>query len=165
MIFGLQKIRFPRQDFELTDRQTEDKLPWRTPLSRRKNVVRGGARAQFPHSNKLSASGAGKMEYFITFPASALVWKALLGAFSEHFWAHSPPPGAHSGPRPGGYPPFGLVFGLNCQQSSARKAPPVGRGDARLWKSKVVLGELWSSATRRFFRTPELAVLARQWAK
>ena len=42
----------------------------------------------------MRAAGAEKMEYFITFPASALVWKALLGAPSVHFGSVSLPEGA-----------------------------------------------------------------------
>ena len=40
---------------------------------------------------QMRAAGAEKMEYFITFPASALVWKALLGAPSVHFGRGSSP--------------------------------------------------------------------------
>ena len=49
------------------------------------------------------------MEYFITFPASAVVWKALLGASSGHFGAHWPPRGASG---LGGVPPFRPLFGI-----------------------------------------------------
>ena len=65
-----------------------------TPPPRRKISARGRTLAP-PHSNKLPAvPGAEKMEYFITFPASALVWKALLGAPSVHFGSDFLPQGA-----------------------------------------------------------------------
>ena len=71
----------------------ENRSPWRTACAA-------------PHSNKFSVSCAEKMEYFITFPASALVWKALLGAPSERFWGRFPTLGALSGPSQGVPPPL-----------------------------------------------------------
>ena len=58
----------------------------------------------------MRAAGAEKMEYFITFPASALVWKALLGASSGHFWAHFLPLGASLLAPGQGVPPFWAGF-------------------------------------------------------
>ena len=80
------------------------------PLPRRKISARGRTLAP-PHSNKLSVvPGAEKMEYFITFPASALVWKALLGASSGHFWGHYLPREAlPEAPGQGGAPLSGRV--------------------------------------------------------
>ena len=94
-----------------TDRQRTSG-PGGTPPPRRKISARGWTLAP-PHSNNLSApSGAEKMEYFITFPASALVWKAFLGTSSGHFWRHLPPRGPFPWAPARGYPPFGPVFGI-----------------------------------------------------
>ena len=94
-----------------THRQTDTQRtshPGGTPPPRRKISARGRPLAP-PHSNNLFAlPGAEKMEYFITFPASALVWKALLGASSGHFLGSFPAPKAPPcGPRPGGTPLLG----------------------------------------------------------
>ena len=185
----------------------------------------------------MRAAGAEKMEYFITFPASALVWKALLGASStvrapsstvpvpgnysvtedkpgqrappprrkfsargrtlapptptnsllcqarkkwstsslfqpphwsgRRFWArHRCTLGANSrlggpspGPQPGGEPPFGLVFGINWQQSSHKLEPPLGRACLCVWQNEDVLEKLCASATRGFFSGAKVAVL------
>ena len=59
---------------------------------------------------QMRAAGAEKMEYFITFPASALVWKALLGAPSVHLRSDFSPQGAFPWPPARGVPPFWTDF-------------------------------------------------------
>ena len=163
MIFGLQKHGFSRQDFEQTDTgqvslenpplTQEKRSPWRSacaaPPLQQTLCVR--------HGKKWSTSSLFQPPHW----SGRRFWGRPRGTFGLISRSEGPP----SGLWPGGYPPFGLVFGINKQQSSARKAPPFGRGDARVRRNKVVLGQHWSSATRRFFRRAKRAVLARPWAK
>ena len=164
-----RKSGFKKSDFcGLASSRTDGQRtngPGTPPPPRRKFSARGRTLAP-PHSNKLSAvPGAEKMEYFITFPASALVWKALLGASSGHFRAHFPPRGPSLWPPARGVPPFGPVFGLNCKQGSHKLESPLGRACVSVWRNKVVVGKLCASATRSFFSGPKVAVLAPEQAK
>ena len=115
------------------DRRTEDKWPRHPPLHAGKSQPVGGRSRPPTPTNKLSVvPGAEKIEYFITFPASALVWKALLGLPSVHFGSDSSPQGAFPWTPARGYPPFGPVSGLNCTQSSHELEPPLGRACLRV---------------------------------
>ena len=67
--------------------------------------------------------------------------------------------GPSLGPWPGGYPPFGPVFGINGKQSSHKLESPLGRACLRVWRNKVVLGKLCASATRDFFLGQKVADL------
>ena len=153
-----------RQTF-VTDRQTQDKSRWGPPPSRRKIVARGGPRARPPTPTNSLCPARKKWSTSSLFQpphwSGRRFWgrpRGTLGRIPRRRGPSLWPPAR-------GYPPFGQVLGIKCKQSSARKAPPFGRADARAWQEKGVLGELWSSAARTFFLVQKLAVLARHWAK
>ena len=74
---------------------------------------------------------------------------AFVGRPRDTFGVISRPWGPLPGPRLGGYPSLGPVFGINGEQSSHKLEAPLGRACLRAWRNKGVPGK--RSAARSFF--------------